>query len=116
MISIKRAYDPPSEEDGYRILVDRLWPRGISKEKAKIDQWAKDVAPSTKLRQWFHHEEGDWDEFEKRYRAELKEHKRELQELAELAQRRHVTLVYGAKDELHNQAIVLKDELKKMTE
>lgn len=114
MIALKRAYDPASEDDGIRILVDRLWPRGISKERAKIDRWEKDIAPSDNLRKWFHHEAGKWEDFDKRYREELHGKGEELRELAKLAKHKRVTLVYGAKDPEHNQAVVLKELLEKM--
>jgi len=110
-IRIKRVYDEPLKEDGQRILVDRLWPRGLTKDKAKIDHWLKEVAPSNKLRKWFGHEAEKWPEFKKRYTAELKSNP-ELQHLKELIQRNPTTLVYGAKDEDHNQAVVLIGLLK----
>lgn len=106
-ISLKRAYEPPSESDGTRILVDRLWPRGVAKAKARIDLWLKDVAPSTELRKWFGHDPDRWADFQKKYRAELKG-SAALAELRKLARQGHVTLVYSARDELHNDAVVLK--------
>jgi uncharacterized protein YeaO (DUF488 family) len=105
-ISIKRAYEPPAKSDGLRVLVDRLWPRGVTKAKAGIDLWLKDLAPSTELRKWFGHDPGKWAEFQERYRAELKDNPA-LAELRTHAHRGHVTLVYSAKDELHNDAVVL---------
>ncbi|WP_109698214.1 DUF488 domain-containing protein [Chitinophaga deserti] len=113
MIRTKRIYEPPAPEDGFRILVDRLWPRGIKKETARIDLWAKEVAPSTELRQWFHHDAGHWEEFEKRYRAELKASAAVDALLAEIRKHKVVTLLYGARDEQHNQAVVLKELLSK---
>jgi uncharacterized protein YeaO (DUF488 family) len=111
-VHIKRIYEPYSESDGYRVLVDRLWPRGIAKDKARIDQWLKEVSPSTELRQWFHHEEGKWQEFEARYRNELKDSEA-LKELAALSkQHGNLTLVYSAKDEKNNQAVVLLELIK----
>lgn len=108
-VHIKRVYEPYAESDGYRVLVDRLWPRGIAKDRAHIDLWLKEVAPSTELRQWFHHEEGKWPEFEARYRHELKG-SAALTELVELAQKhKNLTLLYSAKDEKNNQAVVLKE-------
>ena len=108
-VHIKRIYEPYVESDGYRVLVDRLWPRGIAKDKAHIDQWLKEVAPSTLLRQWFHHEAGKWNEFEARYRHELKDSEA-LKELAALAtQHKNLTLLYSAKDEKNNQAVVLQE-------
>ncbi|MGB3027168.1 DUF488 domain-containing protein [Paradevosia shaoguanensis] len=110
-ISIKRVYEPASPSDGTRILVDRLWPRGLSKEKAHYDLWLKDVAPSTELREWFGHQPDRWPEFQKRYSAELS-HNPAMAELRDLATKGHVTLLYGAHDEEHNQAVVLADVLK----
>lgn len=111
-ISIKRVYEPPAETDGYRILVDRLWPRGLSKESARADLWLRDVAPSTELRKWFHHEASKWEEFEARYRQELVHHGDLLGEIRDAEKREGVvTLVYGAKDEQHNQAVVILDVL-----
>lgn len=111
-ISLKRVYEKPSEQDGYRILVDRLWPRGLSKESAMVDMWLRDIAPSNELRKWFHHEEGKWDEFEARYRQELVHHGDLLGSIREAEKREGVvTLVYGAKDEQHNQAVVILDVL-----
>lgn len=111
-VQIKRVYEPYAESDGYRVLVDRLWPRGISKDEAHVDQWLKEVAPSTELRQWFHHEEGKWREFEAKYRQELK-NSEALKELTGLVRKHKIlTLVYSAKDEKNNQAIVLKELIK----
>ncbi len=107
-INIKRAYAAPDKSDGLRILVDRLWPRGIAKNK--IDLWLKDVAPSTELRQWFGHEPRKWTEFKKRYRIELHGNSA-LDELRTLSRKSSITLIYGAKDEVHNQAVVLKQVL-----
>lgn len=109
-IFLKRAYDPPAKTDGQRILVDRLWPRGLTKEHAKIDLWLKDVAPSTDLRKWFGHDPEKWPEFQKRYRAELKRNPA-LSELKEISHQGDITLVYSAKDQLHNDAVVLKQVL-----
>lgn len=107
-IAIKRVYEPFSKADGYRILVDRLWPRGIKKEGAHVDLWLKEVAPSTALRKWFNHEPEKWKSFLTKYRTELKE-SAALEELtALLRQHKTVTLLYGAKDEQHNQAVALK--------
>lgn len=109
MIILKRIYEPYSKEDGFRILVDRLWPRGISKEEAHIDLWMKEIAPSNELRTWFHHEEAKWDEFEKKYKEELKEKGELVKELKMLTKKhKTLTLLYGAKDTQHNQAVVLK--------
>ena len=106
-VRIKRAYDPPSKTDGYRVLVDRLWPRGLSKQKAAIDEWMKDIAPSAELRRWFGHDPEKWREFRRRYERELRERADLVREIATLAPRRRVTLVYGARDEAHNDAVVL---------
>jgi uncharacterized protein YeaO (DUF488 family) len=108
-VAVKRAYDPPSSKDGTRILVDRLWPRGLSKAKAKLDGWNKDVAPSTQLRKWFGHRPERFREFTKRYRAELK-HNAAAAELRALKGK--VTLVYGARDPAINHAVVLAKLLK----
>ena len=111
-IYVKRVYEDPSPDDGFRVLVDRVWPRGMSKEHAKIDLWAKTAAPSTALRQWFAHDPAKWDEFRKRYRAELAGNPTPVEELrAVLRDKKKVTLVYGAKDEQHNQALVLREIL-----
>jgi uncharacterized protein YeaO (DUF488 family) len=107
-IYIKRAYEPASPSDGVRVLVDRIWPRGITKAEAAIDEWAKALAPSTELRKWFGHDPAHWDEFQKRYAAELDQHAMKLDELRERAKKRKLTLVYGAKDSEHNQAVVLR--------
>jgi uncharacterized protein YeaO (DUF488 family) len=110
-VRLKRAYDPPSADDGVRVLVDRLWPRGLRKADAAIARWMKDLAPSTELRQWFGHDPERWPEFRRRYTAELRGHARELEELRELARHDAVTLVFGARDEVHNDAVVLRAAL-----
>lgn len=117
MIKLKRAYQEPSPRDGMRILVDRLWPRGIKKEAAHIQEWRKDLAPSDALRRWFKHDPAKWSEFRKRYRKELGggNTKEELRRLAALAKRKRITLVYGAADEQHNHAVVLKERLDELT-
>ena len=107
-IKIKRVYERPSEEDGMRILVDRLWPRGLTKAKASVDLWLKDIAPSTELRKWFGHDPGKWTEFKTRYRAELKKNGDRVALLKSKVQEGKVTLIYGAKDEEHNEAVVLR--------
>lgn len=110
MIKIKRAYQPPEESDGFRILIDRLWPRGVSKEKVKLDLWLKDVAPSNELRKWFSHDPSKWQEFQEKYRAELKNKIQILAEIKDLEKDNGtLTLVYAAKDEEHNNAVVLRD-------
>jgi uncharacterized protein YeaO (DUF488 family) len=108
MIQLKRVYEDPSPEDGVRILVDRLWPRGLTKQRAAVDLWLKDVAPSTELRKWFAHDPAKWKEFQVRYRKELREKKDILQQLKQRSSGHTVTLVYGARDEEHNEALVLK--------
>ena len=110
-VRLKRAYEHPAAEDGTRILVDRLWPRGLRKEDAAIDQWAKELAPSTGLRKWFGHEPARWPQFRERYSAELREHSAQLDELRKLARRGRITLIYAAHDEEHNDAVVLREML-----
>lgn len=110
-LQLKRAYEPAEPSDGARILVDRLWPRGVSKEKAALDEWMKDIAPSTELREWFGHDPKKWPEFQRRYRAELAHHEPALEELRARARKHKVTLVYSAHDEEHNDAVVLRDVL-----
>ena len=110
-VNLKRAYEPPSPRDGTRILVDRLWPRGVKKAKARIGLWLKDVAPSAALRQWFGHDPARWSEFRRRYRAELKRQPEPLARLRALARQGRVTLVFGAHDARRNQAVVLRDLL-----
>lgn len=109
---IKRIYDPPAAGDGARVLVDRVWPRGIGKDAARLTLWLKDVAPSTALRKWFGHDPERWREFQTRYRAELKANSAALAPLYELQRRGRVTLLYGARDEEHNQAQVLTEYLR----
>jgi uncharacterized protein YeaO (DUF488 family) len=111
-VRLKRAYLPPSPEDGIRVLVDRIWPRGLAKSQAAIDRWLKDLAPSTELRRWFGHDPSRWDEFRRRYEAELAHHAELLDELRALSRQQPVTLVFAARDELHNQAVVLRDILR----
>jgi len=110
-VQLKRAYEPPAEDDGTRVLVDRLWPRGMKKTDAAIDEWLRDIAPSTALRRWFGHASARWPEFQRRYRSELRQHPAQLERLRTLAQRGRVTLVFSARDEAHNNAVVLKDML-----
>ncbi|MBO3098718.1 DUF488 domain-containing protein [Gelidibacter pelagius] len=110
-IQIKRVYEAPSKSDGYRILVDRIWPRGVSKEEAQLDDWNKDLAPTTKLRKWFDHDPDKFDDFSIKYKKELKDKTDALKELCQKAKDQTVTLLYGAKDIEHNQAVVLKDVL-----
>jgi uncharacterized protein YeaO (DUF488 family) len=117
LIRIKRAYEASARDDGTRVLVDRVWPRGVKKEAIRIRQWMKELGPSHELRKFFNHDPVRWDEFRKRYRQELRSSKMRLmlRELAQLAAKETVTLVYGAKDETHNQAVVLREVLERMT-
>lgn len=112
-ITLKRIYDKPSDEDGFRILVDRIWPRGVSKQDAHIDKWLKDIAPSTELRKWFAHDPDKWPEFKKRYFNQLKEHAELVNVISQIAQKQPVTLVYAAKDEEYNNAVALIEYFKK---
>lgn len=108
MIQIKRAYEKVSPTDGQRILVDRLWPRGVSKVNLRLDRWEKDLAPSTTLRKWFNHDPKKWVSFKQKYRLELRKQTPLLKELRALGKKHPVTLIYGAKDEAHNEAVVLQ--------
>ena len=110
-IKLKRAYEPASAEDGTRVLVDRLWPRGVSKDAAALDLWLKELAPSTGLRKWFGHDPARWAEFQLRYAQEIREHPQLLAQLRDLARKGPVTLVFSARDEAHNDAIVLRQLL-----
>lgn len=107
----KRVYEDAANNDGYRLLVDRIWPRGVSKEKAQLDEWNKDMAPSTELRKWFGHQPERFGEFTKRYKKELAQQENELKRIKNIAKDKQVCLLYGAKDKEHNQAIVLKSVL-----
>lgn len=108
-MKIKRVYDKPEKEDGFRVLVDRLWPRGMTKEKAKVDLWLKDIAPSTELRKWFDHDPDKWNEFKKRYQQELKDNKESVAQLKDRMKSVPLTLLYAARDTEHNEAQVLKE-------
>ncbi len=110
-IRLKRVYAPAARDDGVRVLVDRLWPRGLSKRKAAVDHWMKDIAPSTELRKWFGHDPDRWREFQRRYKGELRQHKELLDEIRKLANDGTVTLLFGTRDEEHNDAVVLRDVL-----
>ncbi|MDE2590854.1 MAG: DUF488 domain-containing protein [Patescibacteria group bacterium] len=112
-ITIKRIYEKSSTTDGKRVLIDRLWPRGLTKEKAKIDVWLKDIAPSTELREWFGHDPVKWSEFKKRYLTEIKSNSTAMSQLEELLKKGKVTLVYAAKDKEYNDAVVLQEYLGK---
>lgn len=115
MIQVKRIYQEPEKKDGSRILVDKLWPRGFTKEKAKIDLWLKEIAPSDKLRKWFSHDPKKWDEFRKRYKDELKDKKEWLEKIKQSEkEKKIVTLLYAAKDEEHNNAVALKEIVEKL--
>ena len=108
MIKLKRAYEKPSSDDGLRILVERLWPRGLTKERAAVDLWLKEVAPSPELRKWFGHDPARWEQFQKRYWKELREKKDAIKLLKQKAKESTVTLVYAARDEEHNGALALR--------
>jgi uncharacterized protein YeaO (DUF488 family) len=108
-VKLKRVYEPAASDDGARILVDRLWPRSVTKMDAALDQWAKDLAPSTELRKWFGHDPARWQEFRCRYAEEVDQHADQLEQLRALARHGPITLVYAAQDEIHNNAIVLRD-------
>lgn len=110
-VQVKRAYEAPAQEDGTRILIDRLWPRGVKKETLALDQWDKDLAPSTELRQWFGHDPERWAEFQQRYAKELLTHAPAFDALRTLARKGRITLVYGAHDEAHNNAVALQSIL-----
>ena len=112
-IRLKRAYDPASPSDGYRVLVDRLWPRGVTKQQAQLDEWEKELAPSTELRQWFGHEPDRFAEFRRRYISELRRQRSRLAELRRRAREGTLTLVYSAHDSEHNDAIVLAEVLRR---
>jgi uncharacterized protein YeaO (DUF488 family) len=112
-VRLKRAYEPASDEDGYRVLVDRLWPRGVSKKQAELDGWEKELAPSSKLREWFGHEPGRFPEFRRRYINELRANRARLLELRRRARIGTLTLVYSAHDSEHNDAVVLAEVLRR---
>ena len=112
-IHLKRVYDPPAKEDGYRVLVDRLWPRGLRKDEARIDLWLKDIAPSAELRRWFGHDPDRWQEFKRRYFRELKQQGDALSALKQRARAGGLTLLYAAKDTENNNAAALKEYLEK---
>ena len=118
-VRIKRVYEPAQRDDGLRVLVDRVWPRGVSKDDAHLDIWAKDVAPSTELREWFGHDPKRWTEFEKRYESELRDGsaKAQIESIMKAAkEKRVITLLYGARDEQHNQAVVLQRVFQRLDE
>jgi uncharacterized protein YeaO (DUF488 family) len=111
-VRIKRVYEPAEAADGYRVLIDRLWPRGVRKEEARLDEWARELAPSSELRRWFGHEPDKFDAFRRRYRAELASHEEKLRELRRRGRRDALTLVYSARDVEHNDAVVLAELLR----
>ena len=110
-VRIKRAYEPVEAADGYRVLIDRIWPRGVSKEEARLDEWTRELAPSSELRRWFGHDPDKFTEFRRRYRAELAGHEEKVRELRRRARRDNLTLVYSARDTEHNDAVVLAELL-----
>ena len=111
-VRLKRAYEPAAASDGYRVLIDRLWPRGVSREKARLDEWARELAPSTELRRWFAHDPARFEEFRRRYTEELAAQEPKLRELRRRAREGTLTLVYGARDTEHNDAVVLAEILR----
>jgi uncharacterized protein YeaO (DUF488 family) len=113
-VKVKRVYDEPAKSDGLRVLVDRLWPRGLKKKHARIDEWFKEVAPTTGLRKWFGHDPSRWEEFKKRYFRELDNRRERVEELARESKKRTVTLLFGAKDTEHNNAVAFKEYLQKL--
>lgn len=110
-IRTKRVYEPPQPDDGYRVLVDRLWPRGMSKDNLRADLWLRDIAPSNELRKWFNHDPAKWEEFKRRYWRELAEKRERIEQLRAIAATRPLTLLYSARDPEHNQAVALKEYL-----
>lgn len=112
-IRIKRVYDSPAQNDGFRVLVDRVWPRGMTKEKVKADLWLKELAPGTELRKWFKHDPSRWDEFKRLYFSELDEQQKPLRQLLDRTGKQRLTLLYSARDTRHNQAAALKEYLLK---
>lgn len=116
-VRIKRVYETPSRDDGFRVLVDRLWPRGLKKEEAKVDLWLKEIAPSNELRKWFSHDPSKWEEFRKRYREELKRNRETLERLIEIIkEKKKVTLLYSARSPKYNNAVVLLEVVEEMLE
>ncbi len=106
-VRAKRVYDPPAPDDGHRVLIDHIWPRGVSKQRAELDEWAKELAPSDDLRKWFAHKPERFEEFRSRYRAELEDHPDKLEALREIARKAPLTVLYAARDHEHNNAVVL---------
>jgi uncharacterized protein YeaO (DUF488 family) len=114
-VRLKRAYDPAATSDGYRVLIDRIWPRGVTREQVHLTEWARELAPSTELRRWFGHDPARFSEFRRRYTEELEAHEDKLRDLRRLAREGRVTLVYGARDTEYNDAVVLADVLRRCT-
>jgi uncharacterized protein YeaO (DUF488 family) len=112
-IRLKRVYEKPARTDGRRVLVDRIWPRGLTKQKAQIDEWLKEIAPSTKLRKWFGHDPDRWEEFKKRYADELDDRREPVERLARESKKRTLTLLFGAKDMERNNAVALKQYIER---
>ena len=113
VVKLKRAYEKPSDEDGQRVLVERLWPRGLTKAKAKIDHWLKEISPSPELRKWYSHDVAKWPEFRRRYQAEIRANPEPVRQLRKLARQGPVTLIYAARDQEHNSAVVLRNVLQR---
>ena len=113
-VRVKRVYDQPAKADGYRVLVDRLWPRGLKKSEARIDEWLREIAPSTALRKWFKHDPDKWKEFKKKYSAELDDHREQVEKLAREARKRTITLLFSARDTEHNNAVALKEYIEQL--
>ncbi len=111
-VRIKRVYDPPESDDGYRVLIDRMWPRGVSRDRARLDEWARELAPSDDLRRWFGHDQKRFGEFRDRYRSELRAHAERIDELRQKVDRGRVTVLYAARDEQHNNAVVFAEMLR----
>jgi uncharacterized protein YeaO (DUF488 family) len=112
-VRLRRAYDPPAPDDGYRVLIDRLWPRGVRRERARLDRWDRDLAPSDGLRTWFGHDPARFEEFRRRYVEELRAHRAEIGELRRYARDGTLTLVFGARDVQHNDAVVLAEVIRR---
>ena len=113
---VKRVYDASAKSDGYRVLAERIWSRGLKKSEARIDEWLKEIAPSTSLRKWFKHDPRKWNQFKRKYVAELKEHREEVEQLACEFRKRSVTLLFGSKDSAHNNAVALEEYLERTAE
>ncbi len=112
-IRLKRVYEKPARADGRRVLVDRIWPRGLKREEARVDDWLKEIAPSAGLRKWFGHDPARWEEFKRRYTAQLDDQRERVEEIAQEARKRTITLLFGAKDTVHNNAVALKEHIER---